>query len=264
MTNHRLRGALLNAGMTGAALAEVVRVDPKSVSRWLTEGRVPHPGTRQQVAAVLEQQETYLWPTLLMDTAGHGDGAGVGGIDRVWPMRCAISSETWHDLFNRATRQIDILVYAGAFLIEALDLADVLVWKAAKGTLVRVLVADPASPAVRLRAAELSADWLPQRCRSTLDYLRRIEGIRVRPHRSIHYASLFRFDDLLLANTHADGIWACHSPVLQLHKSNAGDLFDFYTRAFDGTWDRWAGQAPARAAANVRAGAAEPTERSLT
>lgn len=242
MTNERLRGALLNAGMTAAALAEVVRVDPKSVSRWLTEGRVPHPATRQHVAAVLQQQETYLWPTLLIDTAGDG-GAGVGGIDRVWPMRCTISSETWHDLFNRATRQIDVLVYAGAFLIEALDLADVLVWKAAKGTRIRVLVADPASPAVRLRAAELSADWLPQRCQSTLDYLRRVEGISLRPHGVSHYASLFRFDDLLLANTHADGIWACHSPVLQLHRSSSGPLFDFYTRAFDGTWDRW-GQAP--------------------
>lgn len=263
MTNQRLRGALLNAGMTAAALAEVVQVDPKSVSRWLTEGRIPHPATRQHVAVVLQQQETYLWPTLLMDTEGNGDSAGVGGIDRVWPMRCTISSETWHGLFNQATRQIDILVYAGAFLIEALDLADVLVWKAARGTRVRVLVADPASPAVRLRAAELSAAWLPQRCQSTLDYLRRVEGISLRPHRAIHYASLFRFDDLLLANTHADGIWACHSPVLQLHRSNAGDLFDFYTRTFDGTWDRWAGQAPARAAAaNVRTNATRPTERS--
>lgn len=76
MTNERLRGALLNAGMTAAALAEVVRVDPKSVSRWLTEGRVPHPATRQHVAAVLQQQETYLWPTLLIDTAGDGRRGG--------------------------------------------------------------------------------------------------------------------------------------------------------------------------------------------
>ena len=117
--------------------------------------------------------------------------------------------------------QLDILVYAGAFLIETLDLADVLAWKASKGTRIRVLVGDPRSTAVGMRAAELSLDWLPQRCQSTLDYLRRVDGIGLRPHGASHYASLFRFDDLLLANTHAYGIWACHSPVLQLHKAQA-------------------------------------------
>ena len=72
-----------------------------------------------------------------------------------------------------------------------------------------------------MRAAELSLDWLPQRCQSTLDYLRRVDGIGLRPHGASHYVSLFRFDDLLLANTHAYGIWACHSPVLQLHKAQS-------------------------------------------
>ena len=62
---------------------------------------------------------------------------------------------------------------------------------------------------------------------------------RLRPHGASHYASLFRFDDLLLANTHAYGIWACHSPVLQLHKASSGKLFDFYASSFDGTWRRW-------------------------
>jgi len=35
VTNQRLRGALLNAGMTVNALADAVQVDPKTVSRWL-------------------------------------------------------------------------------------------------------------------------------------------------------------------------------------------------------------------------------------
>ena len=220
--------------MTAAALADVVQVDPKSVSRWLAEDRIPHPTTRQKVAAALQQQETFLWPTLLPDSEGCADG--VVDIERVWPTRSSISSETWHGLFSKATETLDILVYAGAFLIEALDLADVLVWKAARGTRIRVLVADPHSAAVALRAAELSLDWLPQRCQSTLDYLRRVDGISLRPHGASHYASLFRFDDLLLANTHAYGIWACHSPVLQVHRSSSAKLFDFYTTSFDRTW----------------------------
>lgn len=237
MTNQRLRGALLNAGMTTAALADAVQVDPKSVSRWLTEDRVPHPPTRQKVAAALHQQETFLWPTLLPGSERCGPGAVE--LERVWPTRSSISSDTWHALFSKATQTLDILVYAGAFLIETLDLADVLVWKASRGTRIRVLVADPSSPAVGLRAAELSLAWLPQRCQSTLDYLRRVQGISLRPHGASHYVSLFRFDDLLLANTHVFGIWACHSPVLQLHKSTSAGLFDFYTTSFDRTWRRW-------------------------
>ena len=225
--------------MTAAALAAVVEVDPKSVSRWLAEDRIPHQATRQKVAAVLQQQETFLWPALLLESGDDSAVARAGEIDRVWPMRCAISSQTWHELFIRATRQLDILVYAGAFLIEALDLADVLAWKAEQGTRIRVLVADPRSAAVGIRAAELSLDWLPERCQSTLGYLRRVEGISIRPHGASHYVSLFRFDDLLLANTHAYGIWACHSPVLQLHKASSGKLFNFYTSSFDGAWRRW-------------------------
>ena len=75
MTNQRLRGAMLNAGLTAAALADAVQVDPKSVGRWMAEDRVPHPVTRQKVAAVLQQQETFLWPTLLVDPdAASRDG----------------------------------------------------------------------------------------------------------------------------------------------------------------------------------------------
>ena len=68
----------------------------------------------------------------------------------------------------------------------------------------------------------------------------------LRPHEASHYVSLFRFDDVLLANTHAYGIWACHSPVIQLHRASPGMLFDFYARSFDGAWRRW-GQAPTQA-----------------
>jgi len=228
---------MLNAGLTPAALADAVHVDPKSVGRWIAEGRVPHPVTRQKAADVLQQQESFLWPTLLLDPGDAGSVAAVGEIERVWPMRSTISTETWHALFNGATEQLDILVYAGAFLIEALDLPDVLQWKASTGTTIRFLVADPGSQAVRIRAAELSLDWLPGRCASTVRHLRPVSGIAVRQHQATHYASLFRFDDILLANTHAAGAWACHSPVLQLRRTCAAQLFDFYVRSFERIWE---------------------------
>ena len=191
--------------------------------------------TRQKVASILQQQETFLWPTLLVEPDADR-GMSVGGIERVWPTRSMISTETWHDLFGGATRQLDILVYAGAFLIETLDLADVLQWKASTGTHIRILVGDPESAAVRMRATELSLDWLPGRCASTARYLQPVSGIAVRQHQAVHYASVFRFDDILLATAHAAGVWACHSPVLQLRRTCSTHLFDFYLRSFDRIW----------------------------
>jgi hypothetical protein len=229
MANHRLRGAMLNAEVSAAALAEAVGVDVKSVTRWITEDRIPYPATRVRVSRVLDHQESYLWPALI-NTPTAAEMA-VAELDRIWPTRSAISSETWHALFSRAKRQIDILVYAGAFLIETLDLVDIVQHKAAAGAEVRVLIGDPESAAVRSRAVELSLPWLPERCRSTARCLKPAchqAGVNIRLHGTTHYASHFRFDDVVLVNTHAFGVWSCQSPVLQLQRPGTGGLFDFY------------------------------------
>ena len=65
MTNERLRNGLLAVGFTHAALAEQVDVDQKTVERWVTKGRMPHPQIRARVVQVLGQDETYFWPELL-------------------------------------------------------------------------------------------------------------------------------------------------------------------------------------------------------
>lgn len=227
---------MLNAGITAAALAAVVEVDSKSVSRWITEDRIPHPMTRSSVARVLNQEDTFLWPALLQ--LADGSEMTAVEVERAWATRSAISSETWHALFTRTTKEVDIQVYAGAFLIETLDLADVLAWKASRGARIRVLVGDPQGSAVLQRAMELATEWLPARCKSTLDYLRQVPGINVRTHDTSHYASIFRFDDIILANTHAVGVWACHSPVQQLRRVCSDSQFDFWRCAFERAWSR--------------------------
>jgi hypothetical protein len=44
-----LRALLLERGVTLDRLAEAVRVDPKTVERWITKGRVPHRRHRYDV-----------------------------------------------------------------------------------------------------------------------------------------------------------------------------------------------------------------------
>src|SRR4051794_30141848 len=61
MPNERLRTAMLERGITPSDLAEALRVDPKSVERWIS-GRTPYRRHRYAVAARLGVDEVYLWP----------------------------------------------------------------------------------------------------------------------------------------------------------------------------------------------------------
>jgi excisionase family DNA binding protein len=65
MLNERLRGCLVAAQMTVSDVAARLGVDPKTVERWITTGRVPYPAHRRATAALLKTTEVYLWPDLL-------------------------------------------------------------------------------------------------------------------------------------------------------------------------------------------------------
>ena len=228
---------MLEAELSASALASAVGVDVKSVARWVSEDRIPYPVTRAKVARLLNHRESFFWPSL----AYRDDMSDelVAELDRIWPTRSAISDDAWHRLFSSAKAQLDILVCAGAFLLDTLDLADILSWKAGSGTVVRVLVGDPESAAVRMRASELSLPWLPERCRSTGNYLRQVVGqpnVEVRLHGTTLYASQFRFDQTVVVNTHAFEAWASRSPALQLTGTGNAGLFDFYAAAFQRVW----------------------------
>ena len=50
MPNERLRQALLTAGVSTDDLALRVGTDTKTVERWISQGRVPHPRNRASTA----------------------------------------------------------------------------------------------------------------------------------------------------------------------------------------------------------------------
>ncbi|MFC4150248.1 helix-turn-helix transcriptional regulator [Micromonospora mangrovi] len=60
--NDALRVALHETGLTTEALAERVGVDPKTVGRWLSEGRIPHGRHRVSAAEVLRRDVSDIWP----------------------------------------------------------------------------------------------------------------------------------------------------------------------------------------------------------
>jgi predicted site-specific integrase-resolvase len=57
MPNDRLRDALMNANLTPDEVAPQLKVDPKTVERWITTGRAPYPKHRHKLAAILRKSE---------------------------------------------------------------------------------------------------------------------------------------------------------------------------------------------------------------
>ena len=62
MSNVRLRAALVASGVRTVEVAERVQVDPKTVERWITLGRMPYRTHRWTVAKLLGVDSGYLWP----------------------------------------------------------------------------------------------------------------------------------------------------------------------------------------------------------
>ncbi|WP_229400751.1 DUF5753 domain-containing protein [Micromonospora okii] len=63
--NHGLVAAMAQAGETADSLAGQIGVDPKTVQRWVSPGRMPRPRHRSQVAAILSRDVEDLWPDVL-------------------------------------------------------------------------------------------------------------------------------------------------------------------------------------------------------
>ena len=62
MPNERLRDALLRHGLGLDQVARATSVDPKTVERWISKGRLPYPKHRRAIAAMVRESENYLWP----------------------------------------------------------------------------------------------------------------------------------------------------------------------------------------------------------
>ena len=238
MTNERLRSQLAAAGLSPSELATRIEVDPKTVERWISTGRVPFQRHRLEVAQALSTDELYLWPDLAED-----DRAGVSQaeIRAVYPFRGAVPDHLWRRLIDDVTDSVDVLVYSGLFLLDNHpDLPTRLMERAGAGLTGRLLYGDPDSGTVAWRGEEEGiGDNLAARIRLSLKYLepvRDVDGIDLRLHDTVLYNSIYRFDDEMLINTHVVGSPAPQNPVLHLRKVPGGHLFQHYLASFERTW----------------------------
>jgi transcriptional regulator with XRE-family HTH domain len=240
MPNERLRDALLRNGFTLDQVSRAIGVDPKTVERWIGNGRTPYPKHRHAIAAMLRERETYLWPDAV--TPQRSTELAGSEVVKIYPRRHAVPAEIWTRLMDEALDQIDVLVYAGLFLVDDPRLIKTLRAKAGKGTRIRLLTGDPASQAVAKRSLEenIGKGVIPNKVRNLLAFLRplaEVEGIQIRCHGTPLYNSIYRFDDDMLINTHLYGFMAAHAPVLHLRRLSTGELFESYSESFENVWN---------------------------
>jgi transcriptional regulator with XRE-family HTH domain len=239
MRNERLRALLLERGKSPDQLAEAVRVDAKTVERWITRGRLPYRRHRFEVASFLGVDESYIWP----DALGKDEIAAVSEseIVAVWPHRSEVPRDLWGHLFSDAEREIGVLVYSGLFLSEDSGVQKIFKNKAKAGVRVRILLGEPDSQVVADRGEDEGVgDAQAAKIRNALALyrpLRAVEGVEFRFHRTVLYNSIYRADDQVLVNTHLFGVTAAHAPVWHLRKLPAGELAGLYIDSFERVWE---------------------------
>jgi hypothetical protein len=230
-----LRRALAESRLREAAIAEALGVDPKTVQRWLA-GRLPQPRHRWGLADLVHQHEYDLWPQLARGMAPTINRE----ILATYTHRGAVPRELWRQLFSSGQSEIGILVYAGLFLAEDIDLVRIMRHRADEGVNIRILLGDPDSEQVALRGAEEGiAEAMAAKIRNVIVLYRLlldVPTVEIRLHSTVLYNSLYRVDDEMLVNPHVYGTAAAQAPVLHLQRHGDGDLFGIYTDSFERVW----------------------------
>jgi hypothetical protein len=240
MSNERLGDALLRHGLTPDHVATTLKVDRKTVERWVTTGRTPYKKHRHAIAAMVRETETYLWPDAM--PAERIAEIAESEVVRVYPHRHSVPRELWTRLFDGAVREIEILVYSGIFLTDDASLLKQLRAKAKAGASIRLLFGDPTSAEVARRSESegIGKNTLGAKARNALAFFRplaEVDRIQIRCHGTTLYNSIYRFDDEMLVNTHVYGFMAGHAPVTHLRQLSAGDMFQTYAESFDTVWN---------------------------
>lgn len=241
-TNERLRRALGDAGLTVGDLAARLAIDPKTVQRWITTARVPHPANRATVARLLGLAEAELWPQV--ERVDREQVLGEAELLRLYPHRWDVPNRLWRELFEATGERIDVLAYSGQSLgYLGNSFPELLRAKAAEGVAVRLLYGDPESEAVARRGREerIADGLLARRIGVAIEDVRpafNAPGIQVRLHRSTLYTSIFRYDDEMLVTAHVYGSDAAKCPVLQIRRQADGGLFDHYMASLELVWEQ--------------------------
>lgn len=240
MANERLRGAIVEKGMTLDQVAEDLRVSTKTVERWVNEGRVPYQRHRLAAASLLKREISYLWPA--EEVASDIAASGAAELLKLYPNRSAVPRSLWPTLYGQATKHFDVVVYSGFWLTEDPNFLRIVKEKAAAGVPVRFMLGEPDSMHVAQRGEDegIGASMGGKIRNALVNYgpLFRLPGVEFRLHSTTLYNSIYRADEELLANGHIYGVGAFMAPVLHLQRVPGGELFDTYVESVERIWEQ--------------------------
>ena len=157
---------------------------------------------------------------------------------KLYPTRGAVPYPLWLSLFSDAKERIDVLAYAGLFLLDTHpELAHLIASRARSGVAVRLLLGDPDSDAVRRRGEEEGiGEAMEQRCRLALRYLDPALNeprVELRLHETTLYNSIYRGDDVALVNQHMYGTGAPAIAVNERIDTESGSYASHKGRDYD-------------------------------
>lgn len=195
---------------------------------------MPYPKTRYRVAAILREEESYLWPDAV-------NGASLAGAELVatYPRRSDVPRHLWTELLRGAERTIDLLAYAGLFLTEEHpDWIPTLTAKANAGARVRLLLGDSKGKQLGYRDAEHRiGGGVAGRVAAVMAYYTQNmpPAVEIRLHDTPLYNSIYRFDDEMLVNVHVYGILAAYTPTLHIRRID-GAYYNTYLESYERVW----------------------------
>ncbi|REK87578.1 XRE family transcriptional regulator [Streptomyces inhibens] len=239
MANERLRGAIVDLGLSLDEVADRLGVASKTVERWINEPeRKPYRRFQYAVASLLKVEVSYLWPD--ERTSAQITASGNAEVVKVYPHRSVVMQSMWPTLYAQARHQFDVLVYSGFWLTEDPAFLRVVKEKSAAGVPVRFMLGEPESEAVAVRGRDegIGAAMAGKIRNALINYsgLFGLPGVEFRLHGTTLYNSIYRADDEMLANGHLYGVGAYLAPVLHLQRVPGGELFDSYAESVERVW----------------------------
>lgn len=176
-----------------------------------------------------------LWPD------APGVAYGTTELVGVYTTRRELPPSTVASLLDAAEHQIDVLAYAALWLWDTVPrFAELLELKIAREASVRICLGDPDSQAILLRGQEERVgDALVGRCRLAANYAQpviNLEPNAVRLSDATLYASVLRFDDDVLLNTHLWGNPAGDSPVFHFRRERSDGIAANAIASFERVW----------------------------
>lgn len=207
MADTNLKNALRHAGLTPEEFADIVRVDPKTVQRWVAGTTTPYPRHRATIARALDLTEHELWPDHASPPVGRSERR-----DRD-PAAGSEVTGTWAYATDDGARD------PVAFLSDhdgPIDLVENFRGIQLTPELTRALAEHAAARQIRVL---------------TNRPIRRVEPLLGQPHVEIRFIeyldhSLLRAGDAMLLAVIMDYEADQPPPLVELHRTTDGGLFD--------------------------------------